>query len=82
MQLGMCPEAATHLQEMKDMLILISNELLDNVNELNPEQIEKLRQDRYASCLISHPHLPFCLRSNGSSQRERQSDILDKQRTE
>ncbi|KAI7728903.1 hypothetical protein M8C21_012297, partial [Ambrosia artemisiifolia] len=41
-----CPEAATHLQVMKDMLISISNDLLDNVGELNTEQIEKLRQDR------------------------------------
>ncbi|PRQ51636.1 putative DNA helicase [Rosa chinensis] len=34
MQIGLCPEAANHLQEMKDMLIAISNELLDDVNEL------------------------------------------------
>ncbi|KAK9070993.1 hypothetical protein SSX86_009561 [Deinandra increscens subsp. villosa] len=44
--LGVCPEAATHLQVMKDMLISISNDLLDNVDELNSDQIEKLRQDR------------------------------------
>nr|XP_023897078.1 ATP-dependent DNA helicase Q-like 4A [Quercus suber]POF20969.1 atp-dependent dna helicase q-like 4a [Quercus suber] len=46
LKLGLCPEATTHLQEMKDMLIVISNELLDNVNELTSEHIEKLRQDR------------------------------------
>ncbi|XP_041012179.1 ATP-dependent DNA helicase Q-like 4A [Juglans microcarpa x Juglans regia] len=46
LKLGLCPEAATHLQEIKDMLIVISNELIDNVNELSQEQIEKLRQDR------------------------------------
>ncbi|KAL0013198.1 hypothetical protein SO802_000267 [Lithocarpus litseifolius] len=46
LKLGLCPEAMTHLQEMKDMLIVISNELLDNVNELTSEHIEKLRQDR------------------------------------
>ncbi|KAK9929178.1 hypothetical protein M0R45_026284 [Rubus argutus] len=45
-KIGLCPEAAIHLQEMKDMLITISNELLDDVNDLSPAQIEKLRQDR------------------------------------
>jgi len=30
------PKAAAYLQEMKDMLIVISNELLDNVNEFIP----------------------------------------------
>lgn len=49
MQLGICPEAASHLQEMKDMLITISNELLDNFNDLSPVKTEKLRQDRFAS---------------------------------
>lgn len=52
MQIGLCPEAAIHLQEMKDMLITISNELLDDVNELSPAQIEKLRQDRFAYQLL------------------------------
>ncbi|PQM41011.1 ATP-dependent DNA helicase Q-like 4A isoform X2 [Prunus yedoensis var. nudiflora] len=45
-KIGLCPEAASHLQEMKDMLITISNELLDDVNDLSPMRIEKLRQDR------------------------------------
>ncbi|GMI88192.1 hypothetical protein like AT1G10930 [Hibiscus trionum] len=45
-KLGNCPEAASHVQEMKDMLIAVSNELLDNAANLSPEQIEKLRQDR------------------------------------
>ncbi|TXG64063.1 hypothetical protein EZV62_011057 [Acer yangbiense] len=44
-KLGLCPEATGHIQEMKDMLIAISNELLDNA-DLSPVQIEKLRQDR------------------------------------
>ncbi|XP_057247838.1 ATP-dependent DNA helicase Q-like 4A isoform X2 [Beta vulgaris subsp. vulgaris] len=44
-QLGLCPEGANHLQEMKDTLISISNELLDNL-ELTPERMETLRQDR------------------------------------
>ncbi|XWS62821.1 hypothetical protein CRYUN_Cryun06bG0043500 [Craigia yunnanensis] len=46
MGLGLCPEAASHVQEMKDMLIAVSNELLDNAANLSPEQIEKLRQGR------------------------------------
>ncbi|KAJ4717333.1 DNA helicase, ATP-dependent [Melia azedarach] len=45
-KLGLCPEAASHIQEMKDMLIAISNELLDNATALSPAQIEKLRQER------------------------------------
>ncbi|XP_071729839.1 ATP-dependent DNA helicase Q-like 4A [Rutidosis leptorrhynchoides] len=44
-KLGLCPEASNHLQIMKDMLISIANDLLDNV-DLNSDQIEKLRQDR------------------------------------
>lgn len=47
MQLGLCPEAASHVQEMKDKLIAVSNELLDNASNLSPEQIEKLREDRF-----------------------------------
>ncbi|KAL5856966.1 hypothetical protein ACOSQ3_004424 [Xanthoceras sorbifolium] len=44
-KLGLCPEATGHIQEMKDRLIAISNELLDNA-DLSPAQTEKLRQDR------------------------------------
>ncbi|CAN6703528.1 unnamed protein product [Malus baccata var. baccata] len=45
-KIGLCPEGGSHLQEMKDTLIIISNQLLDDVNDLSPEQINKLRQDR------------------------------------
>lgn len=45
-KLGLCPDAANHLQEMKDTLITISNELLDNICDLTPVQIDKLREDR------------------------------------
>ncbi|KAL3538533.1 hypothetical protein ACH5RR_001899 [Cinchona calisaya] len=45
-QLGFCPEASIHLQELKDMLIGISNDLLDNITNLNSDQIEKHRQER------------------------------------
>ncbi|KAL4588461.1 hypothetical protein LXL04_001352 [Taraxacum kok-saghyz] len=45
-KLGNCPEAATHLQDMKDMLISISNDLIDNATEFNSDQIQKLHQDR------------------------------------
>jgi len=51
MQLGICPEAASHLQEFKDNLIAISNELIDNVENLSSVQIAKLRQDRCAFTL-------------------------------
>ncbi|KAK3016325.1 hypothetical protein RJ639_007305 [Escallonia herrerae] len=43
---GLCPEAANHLQDMKDMLISISNDLLDNITDMNPDQIGKLREER------------------------------------
>ncbi|XAR56334.1 DNA helicase [Bertholletia excelsa] len=44
--IGLCPEASHHLQEMKDKLISISNDLLDNIADLSSDQIDKLRQDR------------------------------------
>ncbi|KAL3598123.1 hypothetical protein D5086_006041 [Populus alba] len=61
-KLGLCPEAAKHLQEMKDMLIAVSNDLLDNAAELSQAQIDKLRQDRlcFFSLFFSHDIiLPF-----------------------
>ncbi|XP_050942878.1 ATP-dependent DNA helicase Q-like 4A isoform X2 [Cucumis melo] len=45
-KIELCPEASSHLQELKDRLISISNDLLDNVNNLSPVQIDKLRQER------------------------------------
>ncbi|XP_038989126.1 ATP-dependent DNA helicase Q-like 4A [Phoenix dactylifera] len=45
-KLALCPEATTHLQEMKDRLITVSNELLDNAAELGPQRCENLRQER------------------------------------
>ncbi|MCL7035230.1 hypothetical protein MKW94_008975, partial [Papaver nudicaule] len=46
LKVALCPEAATHLLEMEELLISISNELLDNVDDLSPPQLKKLRQDR------------------------------------
>ncbi|KAH9685508.1 bloom syndrome protein [Citrus sinensis] len=46
-KLGLCPETSSHIQDMKDMLIAISNELLDNATNLSPAQTEKLRQERF-----------------------------------
>ena len=64
MQLGLCPEAAGHVREMKDMLIAVSNELLDNATNLNSEEIEKLRQDRFVLIFVtSFP--PFIQRGGG-----------------
>ncbi|KAK4476848.1 hypothetical protein RD792_016010, partial [Penstemon davidsonii] len=45
-KLGLCPEASNHLQDMKDTLIAISNDLLDNVDEMSSEKVETLRQER------------------------------------
>ena len=46
MQVHCCGEAGFHLQEMKDKLILIINELLDNGDELSPERFQELRLER------------------------------------
>lgn len=72
LNLGLCPEAATHLQEMKDMLIVISNELLDNVDELTPEQTEKLRQDR-SQLNKQIQQLDRYLRANSVDEERQQS---------
>ncbi|KAL3620845.1 hypothetical protein CASFOL_035757 [Castilleja foliolosa] len=45
-QLGICPEASNHVQAMKDTLIAISNDLIDNVDEMSSERVETLRQER------------------------------------
>ncbi|WZZ11308.1 hypothetical protein YC2023_097229 [Brassica napus] len=45
-KLGLCPEASTHLEQMKNMLIAISNELLDDDTDLSPDRIQELRQER------------------------------------
>ncbi|KAJ0250590.1 DEAD/DEAH box helicase domain-containing protein [Hirschfeldia incana] len=44
--LGLCPEASTHLEQMKNALIAISNELLDDDTDLSPDRIQELRQER------------------------------------
>ncbi|KAM6581019.1 hypothetical protein CsatA_004793 [Cannabis sativa] len=70
-KLGTCPDAARHLQEMKDMLISVSNELIDNFDSLSPEQTEKLRQDRL-ELNKQIQQLEIYLRSN-SVDEERQN---------
>ncbi|XP_073065855.1 ATP-dependent DNA helicase Q-like 4A isoform X2 [Primulina eburnea] len=45
-KLGLCSEASNHLQEMKDSLINISNDLIDNIDEMSSEKVEKLRLQR------------------------------------
>ncbi|KAL0651195.1 hypothetical protein Bca4012_093886 [Brassica carinata] len=45
-KLGLCPEASIHLEQMKNMLIAISNELLDDDTDLSPDRIQELRQER------------------------------------
>ncbi|KAG0568238.1 hypothetical protein KC19_6G005000 [Ceratodon purpureus] len=41
-----CGEASFHLQELKDKLIIIINDLLDNGDELSPERFQELRLER------------------------------------
>ncbi|TVU33484.1 hypothetical protein EJB05_25306 [Eragrostis curvula] len=45
-KLAFCPEAMAHLQEMKDQMLAVANELLDDDGELNPQRSEELRQKR------------------------------------
>ncbi|XP_062224119.1 ATP-dependent DNA helicase Q-like 4A [Phragmites australis] len=45
-KLALCPQAMVHLQEMKDELIAVSNELLDGDGKLNPQHSKGLRQKR------------------------------------
>lgn len=52
-QLGLCPEASNHLKTMKDTLIEISNDLIDNADEMTSQKIEALRQERFASLLFA-----------------------------
>lgn len=47
MQLAFCPQAMGHLQEMKDKLIEVSNELIDGDDKLSPQYSEELRQKRF-----------------------------------
>lgn len=53
LQLGLCPEASNHLQDMKDKLICISNDLLDNITNLSSDQVENLRKERF-TCLSNN----------------------------
>ncbi|XP_068662077.1 ATP-dependent DNA helicase Q-like 4A isoform X2 [Aristolochia californica] len=45
-KVALCPEAMIHLQDMKERLITVSNELLDNASELSVEKLQKLHQER------------------------------------
>ncbi|ESQ35756.1 hypothetical protein EUTSA_v10006602mg [Eutrema salsugineum] len=45
-KLGLCPEASTHLEQMKNVLIAVSNELLDDDTDLSPDRAKQLRQER------------------------------------
>ncbi|KAL3382349.1 hypothetical protein AABB24_002082 [Solanum stoloniferum] len=70
LQLGLCPGALDHLQEMKDKLIEISNDLLDNVSDLSSEQIEMLRQER-SQLKLQIQHLEKFLQTvSGNEERK------------
>ncbi|XP_047959187.1 ATP-dependent DNA helicase Q-like 4A isoform X2 [Salvia hispanica] len=45
-KIGLCSEASDHLKTMKDTLIAISNDLIDNVDDMSPEKVDALRQER------------------------------------
>lgn len=70
-KLGLCPEAANHLQELKDNLIAISNELLDNGENLSSTQIAKLRQDRSQLNKQIQQLEKYVLSSNLDEERQR-----------
>lgn len=67
MQLAFCSEAAAHLQELKDRLIAVSNELLDNAADLSPQHSENLRQERFVlKANICSAFRCFCFMQQGS----------------
>ncbi|CAN6247237.1 unnamed protein product [Urochloa humidicola] len=45
-KLAFCPEAVVHLQEMKNELLAVANELLDDDGGLDPQRSEELRKKR------------------------------------
>ncbi|XP_055816296.1 ATP-dependent DNA helicase Q-like 4A isoform X2 [Solanum dulcamara] len=70
LKLGLCPGALDHLQEMKDKLIEISNDLLDNVSDLSSEQVEMLRQER-SQLKLQIQHLEKFLQTvSGNEERK------------
>lgn len=46
LQMHLCGEASSHLQDMKDELLQISEELLDDDGEMDPQLSEELRSKR------------------------------------
>ncbi|XP_009787118.1 ATP-dependent DNA helicase Q-like 4A isoform X2 [Nicotiana sylvestris] len=74
LKLGLCPEALDHLQEMKDRLINISNDLLDNVSELSLEQVEMLRQER-SQLKLQIQHLEKFLQTASGNEERRMSQF-------
>ncbi|KAK4339909.1 hypothetical protein RND71_041371 [Anisodus tanguticus] len=70
LKLGLCPGASDHLQEMKDKLINISNDLLDNVSDLSSEQVEMLRLER-SQLKLQIQHLEKFLQTvSGNEERK------------
>ncbi|ERM97820.1 hypothetical protein AMTR_s00118p00027960 [Amborella trichopoda] len=74
-EVSLCPKAALHLQEMKDRLITVSNELLDNATNLIPENSEKLRQERL-QLNKQIQHLEKYLRCSGGDEERQRSHSL------
>ncbi|XP_059313580.1 ATP-dependent DNA helicase Q-like 4A isoform X2 [Lycium ferocissimum] len=72
LKLGLCPGASDHLQEMKDKLINISNDLLDNVSDLSSEQVEMLRQER-SQLKLQIQHLERFLQTVSSNEERKMS---------
>ncbi|KAG6472380.1 hypothetical protein ZIOFF_069840 [Zingiber officinale] len=74
-----CPGASVHLQQMKDRLITVSTELLDNAFELCPEHYKNLNQEQFVLVYILHlknkiQHLEKDLSlSNQDEERQRSS---------
>ncbi|RID44756.1 hypothetical protein BRARA_I01528 [Brassica rapa] len=45
-KLGLCLQAPSHVEQMKDALLAVSNELLDDSTDLSPGHFEQLCQER------------------------------------
>ncbi|CAM6100420.1 unnamed protein product [Calypogeia fissa] len=68
LEIHLCGGAQVHLQELKDKLIHVSNELLDNAAELSPSRSEELRVQR-VSLNKEIKHLEEQLQSGADARR-------------
>ncbi|KAG6398666.1 hypothetical protein SASPL_140133 [Salvia splendens] len=81
-KIGLCSEASDHLKTLKDTLIAISNDLIDNVDDMSPEKVDALRQERiFQTRMTADAELPFpelCINMDILQQLKEQIKQLEK----